>query len=74
MINRREGSAMTEDELKKMKQKQQIDQWQKEHIKRVVVKLNKESDKDILDYLGSLPNVQGYIKSLIRKDIEQNQQ
>lgn len=65
---------MTEDELKKMKQKQQIDQWQKEHIKRVVVKLNKESDKDILDYLGSLPNVQGYIKSLIRKDIEQNQQ
>lgn len=65
---------MTEDELKKMKQKQQIDQWQKEHIKRVVVKLNKESDKDILDYLDSLPNVQGYIKSLIRKDIEQNQQ
>lgn len=65
---------MTEDELKKMKQKQQIDQWQKEHIKRVVVKLNKESDKDILDYLDSLPNVQGYIKSLVRKDIEQNQQ
>lgn len=65
---------MTEDELKKMKQKQQIDQWQKEHIKRVVVKLNKESDKDILDHLDSLPNVQGYIKSLIRKDIEQNQQ
>lgn len=40
------------------------------HAKRIYIKLNKENDKDILDHLENVPNKQGYIKRLIRKDME----
>ena len=32
-------------------------------------RLHNEIDKDIIDKLASVPNMQGYIKSLIRNDI-----
>ena len=35
----------------------------------VYLKLNKVTDSDILSKLDSVPNKQGYIKELIRKDI-----
>lgn len=44
--------------------------YDKENTKRVFIKLNKNTDKDILDYLGGIPNKQGYIKELIRKDMK----
>ena len=34
--------------------------------------LNNEKDKDVILYLRSLPNVNGYLKSLIRDDIKNN--
>lgn len=40
------------------------------HCKVITFKFNKVNDKDILDKLDSVPNKQGYIKSLIRKDLE----
>lgn len=36
------------------------------------MKLNKKTDADILAKLDDVPNKQGYIKSLIRADIERN--
>ncbi len=36
----------------------------------VYIKLHRENDADILEKLGSLTNKQGYIKQLIRFDIE----
>lgn len=48
----------------------QIDAWQKENIKRVVVKLNKKTEQDIIDHLATKESVQGYIKEIIRKDME----
>ena len=33
------------------------------------LKLNKETDADIIEKLESCENIQGYIKSLIRADI-----
>ena len=44
--------------------------YDKENTKRVYIKLNKNTDSDILSYLDSKPNKQGYIKSLIRKDMK----
>ena len=44
--------------------------YDKENTKRVFIKLNKNTDKDILDYLESVQNKQGYIKDLIRKDMK----
>lgn len=40
------------------------------HAKRIYLKLNKDNDADILDWLEQQPNKQGYIKELIREDIK----
>ena len=39
------------------------------NTKRISLKFNKKTDKDILAKLKSVDNMQGYIKSLIRKDM-----
>lgn len=44
--------------------------YDKENTKRVYIKLNKNTDSDILSYLDSKPNKQGYIKELIRKEMK----
>lgn len=36
---------------------------------QVKLKLNNNTDADILNKLGNVPNKQGYIKKLIREDI-----
>lgn len=43
--------------------------YDKTHTKGVYLKLNINTDKDILKKLENVENVQGYIKSLIRTDI-----
>lgn len=43
--------------------------YDREHTTGVFLKLNKETDKDILEKLSSVPNRQGYIKDLIREDM-----
>lgn len=37
--------------------------------RRYVLNLNKNTDGDILEHLEKLPNVQGYLKELIRKEL-----
>ena len=44
-----------------------VDAYQKANIVRVVVKLNRKTDADILRVLEAQPNRQGYIKKLIRE-------
>lgn len=39
---------------------------------QVKMKLNKKSDSDILEQLEKVGSKQGYIKALIRADIERN--
>ena len=46
-----------------------IAKYDKAHCTGVYLKLNNETDKDILEKLSSVPNRQGYIKQLIRNDI-----
>ena len=43
--------------------------YDKEHTVQFKLKYNKKSDADIIDFLKSLPNKQGYIRNLIRNDI-----
>lgn len=42
------------------------------HTVQVKMKLNRNTDLDILDRLREVPNVQGYIKRLIREDMQRN--
>ena len=46
--------------------------YEAKNIVRLVVKLNKNTDADILTKLAAVPNKQGYIKQLIRADIERS--
>lgn len=47
--------------------------WRKESIKRVEFYLHKELDKDVLEWLQKQPNKREYIKSLLRKDMNEHQ-
>lgn len=44
-------------------------EWDKTHTKEFKMKLNLNTDADIIAKLDSLDNKQGYIKKLIREDI-----
>lgn len=41
---------------------------------RVYIKLNTKNDADIIEYLSKQSNKQGYIKELIRKDMERQKE
>lgn len=44
--------------------------YDKSNTIQITLKLNKKTDKDIIDWLYDEANKQGYIKSLIRADID----
>lgn len=46
--------------------------WNKAHTTQVIMKLNNNTDAAILAKLASVPSKQGYIKQLIRSDLEKN--
>lgn len=52
-----------------IKQKAYIIEFNKDNYKQINLRLNENYDKDIIDYLGSLENKNGYLKELIRKDM-----
>ena len=43
--------------------------YDKDNTVQIKLKLNKKTDKDIIDRLAAADNIQGYIKELIRLDI-----
>ncbi len=43
------------------------ERYQKENIRRLVIKLNRNTDADILSYLETVDNKQGLVKHLLRK-------
>lgn len=43
--------------------------YDKNNTKVISLKLNKNTDQDILDLLESVDNTQGFIKQLLRKEI-----
>jgi len=49
-------------------------EWVKANTTRVVMNLNHNTDKDVLTKLEEVPSKQGYIKSLIRKDIAETKE
>ena len=51
-------------------QKRAVAKYDAENTKSFLLKLNKKTDADILEWLNQQPNKQGYIKSLIRNDMQ----
>ena len=54
--------------------KRAVDKYDKKATRKILLKLNKTTDADILHKLDAVDNKQGYIKSLIRKDIGSSQE
>ncbi len=48
--------------------------YDKSNTQRFAIKLNKNTDKEIIDKLNSVDNKQGYIKKLIMDDITKNEE
>lgn len=61
ILERSERMAKTKQEINK-----QIDEWQRKNVRRIVIKLNKRTDADILEQLDKEESVQGYIKKAVR--------
>lgn len=59
---------MQTEAMKKAKAK-----YDKANTKQIMLKLNLKSDKDILNQLQRIENKQGYIKDLIRKDLQERE-
>ena len=43
----------------------------KNNVKRIVLNLNINTDHDMIEYMDGIENKQGYLKSLIKKDMEE---
>ena len=44
--------------------------YDRKNTKLIGMKLNKNTDADILDHLAKQENIQGYLKKLIREDMK----
>lgn len=51
-------------------QKKASRKYSRNNTKRYAIELNLKTDSDIIKALDSVPNKQGYIKELIKKDLE----
>lgn len=50
-------------------QRRAIVKYDKNNIKRIVLKLNVKTDSDIIQYLNTKDNINKYLKELVRNDI-----
>lgn len=51
-------------------QRRAVAKYDKANTRTFVLKLNRITDKELIEKLEKVGNVQGYIKQLIRNDIE----
>lgn len=54
-------------------QKRAVAKYNAANIVQVALRLNRNTDQDIIEALESVPSKQGYIKALIRADIAAKQ-
>lgn len=59
-----------DEKLKQQRVKASV-KYNKTNVKQIKLNLNRKTDADIITALEAAPNVQGYIKELIRKDLNQ---
>ena len=46
-------------------------QYEKENLRQIRLKINRKTEPELLEWIEKQDNIQGYIKELIRKDMEQ---
>ena len=61
------GDAMPTSRENRLKIQKRYDEKHRDDYKTYLLKLNKSTEKDIIDYLEQVSNKQGFIKDLIRE-------
>ena len=70
MFQRTDDSGQIEgDSMATEAQKRAREKYNKETYKFTTFKLNKTTEADLIEHLEAQPNKQGYIRSLIKKDM-----
>lgn len=59
------------DEKKKAAHVKASMRYNAKNVKQIKLNLNYNTDQDIIDKLSSVGNKQGYLKSLVRRDLNQ---
>ena len=47
-----------------------LNQYEKENIRQIRLKINRKTEPELLAWIEKQENIQGYIKQLIREDME----
>ena len=56
------------------KEHEKIQEYIKKNMRQFMVKINRVTEPELLEWLESQPNKQGYIKELVRNDLAQKRQ
>ena len=51
-----------------------LNQYEKENIRQIRLKINRKTEPELIEWIEKQENIQGYIKRLIRKDMEHMKQ
>ncbi len=51
-----------------------VQKYIKENIRQIRLTLNQQTEQDLIDWIEQQPNKQGYLKKLIRADMERKKE
>ena len=77
-MNTMKKTLMTPEERLASKRKSQADylkrsNYNKKHMYQFLLAFHKENEVDLIEWLTGIDNRNGYIKDLVRKDMEKHQ-
>ncbi len=48
-------------------------EWERKNVRKVLIKINLQTERAMAEWMENKPNMQGYIKSLIKADMENSE-
>jgi len=51
-----------------------LNQYEKENIRQIRLKINRKTEPELIEWIEQQDNIQGYIKRLIREDMEREKE
>lgn len=54
----------------KFNQADYVEAYQRKNIRQIRLKLNRKTEPELIAWLESKDNIQGYIKDIVRKDMD----
>ena len=51
-----------------------LNQYEKENLRQIRLKINRKTEPELIEWIEQQENIQGYIKRLIREDMEKEKE